>query len=93
MRKYELVVLTTVGDKLLVDKLKKNLKDWQAKIKKEDKIGTKVLAYPIKKQTKGNYYHFILEVLEGEDLARKLNRFFKINSKGYLRHLLVLSEE
>ncbi len=92
MTKYELVVLVTTADKDLFDLLNKNLTKWQVKVIKNKNLGVKTLAYPIKKNFKANYNYYLLEVSEKQNLASKLDRFFHINNKNYLRHLLVLQE-
>ncbi len=93
MKRYELVVVTTVSDKNLLANLKAELKKWKVKVGETKSLGVKQLAYPIKKQQKGNYTYFELETEENLNLGANLNRFFYLNNKGYLRHLLVIKEE
>ncbi len=92
MKKYELVVLTTVNSKGLIEKLKAELAKEKIGTKEARSLGVKSLAYPIKKQLKANYFFFSLQMEDDLDLAAKLNHFFYLNSKGYLRHLLVIKE-
>ncbi len=93
MKKYELVVLTTVNSKGLIEQLKTELAKEKVEIKETRSLGVKSLAYPIKKQLKANYSFFSLQTKKDMDLAAKINRFFYLNNKGYLRHLLVTKED
>lgn len=81
MRTYELALVLIKEASLegLLAKVK-------AKIKETKKIGLKSLAYPIKKQTKGNYYFLIMEMPEtsGKDLEKLLSQ-----SENVLRYLLL----
>lgn len=67
--------------KSLLDNIKKNIT-----IKKEDLWGERVLAYPIKKHTKGFYAHFEIEAdpkdIKGLDKSLKLE-------EDVLRYLLI----
>lgn len=88
MRNYELVLVLRpqvkeADKKKLVD----TLKSWfgALKITKEDDMGTKVLSYPIKKETSGIYLDF---VLEGENVPADLEK--KVNANdNIIRHLLL----
>lgn len=88
MRNYELVLVlrpkVSVADK---KKLLDAIKVWLGKLKitKEEDLGTKVLSYPIKKETSGLYLSFILE---GESVPLDLEK--KVNaSDNVIRHLLL----
>ncbi|MBI2195526.1 MAG: 30S ribosomal protein S6 [Candidatus Levybacteria bacterium] len=91
MRSYELVLvlrpkLTEVDQKKLVDAIK----GWLGalKITKEEDLGTKVLAYPIKREASGLYLNL---VLEGENVPENLEKKIKTND-NILRHLLLRSK-
>lgn len=64
MRTYEFTVifradedLTTKGKELVMSQLNAA----NAVVKKEDDLGVRVLAYPIRKEEKGRYFYFELE--------------------------------
>lgn len=54
------------------------IKENSGKIEKEDEIGKKALAYPIKKHTTGVYYEVVLSALPSGIAA--MNRQFRINT-------------
>ena len=88
MRSYELVLVlrpkVSEADK---KKLLDGVKAWLGglKITKEEDMGTKVLSYPIKKETSGIYLDF---VLEGENVPLDLEK--KVNANdNIIRHLLL----
>jgi small subunit ribosomal protein S6 len=55
----------------------------------EDRMGTRRLAYPIKKLTQGYYHSFIYEA--SNDVLPVLERHFRLNDQ-YLRFLTVMFE-
>lgn len=59
------------------------------KVIREDRMGTRRLAYPIDKLTQGYYHSFIFE--GPQELLPELERFFRIN-EAYLRNLTLLFE-
>ncbi len=62
MRKYQLALVTKASDsvkKKVLDGVKEALKD--AKIEKQEDLGEKDLAYPLKKETKGAYSNFLFD--------------------------------
>jgi small subunit ribosomal protein S6 len=69
--------------KALLDDVKKRI---NGKINKEDMWGSKDLAYPIKKQSKGFYVHFEFET--DPQVAKGLDNILKVE-EDILRHLLV----
>lgn len=88
MRNYELVLvlrptLKEADKKKIIDAIK----GWIGvlKITKEDDMGTKVLSYPIKKETSGLYLS--LE-LEGENVPLDLEKRITAND-NIIRHLLL----
>jgi len=70
----------------LLDSMVKKLVGEEGKTVKEDLWGVRDLAYPIKKQTKGFYAHFELEV-EPKN-AKGLDKSLKLE-EDVLRYLLV----
>jgi small subunit ribosomal protein S6 len=66
------------------------VKENKGKVVKVDDWGTKDLATPIRKSSKGAYRHFIVE-LPGEAIT-KLDREFKLTEE-ILRYLFVVSEK
>ena len=91
MRKYELVVIVRSGLGKAGDKLPAFFKKVKAKVIDRQELGTKNLAYPIKKETKGLYVKYVIEA--AGNLGQELDRFFHLNSKNYLRYLLVVRED
>lgn len=59
------------------------------KILQEERMGTRRLAYPIRKLTQGYYHAFIYEA--PQEMLPELDRYFRIN-EAYLRFLTVLFE-
>ncbi|NOY14670.1 MAG: 30S ribosomal protein S6 [bacterium] len=91
MRKYELVVLAKTNLAKAQDKLPDLFKKLKVKILETDNLGERDLAYPIQKQTKAVYTRYLLEAKE--DFGKQLDRFFHLNSKSYLRYLLVARDK
>jgi len=89
MRIYELVIVTrpSIKDadrKKLLETVKAFLKD--AKFTKEEDMGQKPLAYPIKKENAGHYTQWIFESENGvpTDFETRL-----IRNNDIIRHLLL----
>ncbi len=87
MRNYQLVLilrasLSQVNRKKAIETVKDYLKS--AKIVKQDDLGEKDLAYPIKKESKGVYFSFLFEAESIEGLEKRL-----IGTEDILRHLLI----
>ena len=59
------------------------------KLLHEDRMGTRRLAYPIKKLTQGYYHSFVYEA--PSTVLPDLDRFFRLNEQ-YLRNLTVIFE-
>lgn len=59
------------------------------KLLHEDRMGTRRLAYPIKKLTQGYYHSFVYEA--PSTVLPDLDRFFRLNEQ-YLRNLTVVFE-
>mgnify|MGYP001608231994 CR=1 FL=1 len=85
---YELMVIakTDSADEVF-GKIEKFLKDIDAVSVKAEKLGKKVLAYPIAKQTEGDYflYNFEAETQTLKGLADKI----RLEQEDILRHMLV----
>lgn len=88
MRNYELVLVLRPSLKEAdTKKILDNIKSWigELKITKEEDLGTKVLSYPIKKETSGSYLSLILE---GENVPLDLEkRIMAVDN--VIRHLLL----
>lgn len=87
MRNYQLVLvlkasLTDANRKKLLETVKGFLKS--VKFSKEEDLGEKQLAYPIKKESKGIYYNFLFEA---EDIAGLDKRL--LGNEDILRFLLL----
>ena len=88
MRSYELILVTKTS---LTDALRKKviagvkglLKD--LKIIKENEIGTKSLAYKIKRETSGFYFDF---AFEGETIPQDFEKKL-LENDNILRHLVL----
>jgi small subunit ribosomal protein S6 len=84
MRTYETLFIAhpeVVGDDLtaLIEKYRKVLTDQQAVVLKADNWGSRALAYPVKKQTRGSY---VLTVFEGgPSVVAELERRMRIDEK------------
>ncbi len=72
--------------KVLLDSLTKKLVGTDGEIKKEDLWGSKDLAYPIKRQTKGFVAHF--EINADPKNAKALDKALKLE-EDILRYLLI----
>jgi len=84
MRTYETLYIVhpeVVGDELtaLIDKYRKVLTEQQADVLKADNWGSRTLAYPVKKQTRGS---FVLTVFEGgPSVVAEFERRMRIDEK------------
>ena len=72
--------------KALLDSMVKKLTGEDGKVEKEDLWGSKDLAYPIKRQTKGFFAHF--EISADPKNAKGLDKQLKLE-EDILRYLLV----
>ncbi|NJC88940.1 MAG: 30S ribosomal protein S6 [Desulfuromonas sp.] len=94
MRTYETLFIVhpeVVGDDLaaLIEKYRKVLTDQQAVVLKADNWGTRALAYPVKKQTRGS---FVLTVFEGApSMIAEFERRLRIDEK-VIKYQTVLFE-
>ena len=94
MRTYETLFIVhpeVVGDDLvaLIEKYRKVLTDQQAVVLKADNWGSRALAYPVKKQTRGS---FVLTVFEGPpSVIAEFERRLRIDEK-VIKYQTVLFE-
>lgn len=94
MRTYETLFIVhpdVVGDDLaaLIEKYRKVLTDQQALVLKADNWGSRTLAYPVKKQTRGSY---VLTVFEGApSVIAEFERRLRIDEK-VIKYQTVLFE-
>ena len=94
MRTYETLFIVhpeVVGDDLaaLIEKYRKVLTDQQAVVLKADNWGSRTLAYPVKKQTRGSY---VLTVFEGApSVIAEFERRLRIDEK-VIKYQTVLFE-
>ncbi len=85
---YELIVVGTVdGAAALFDRVEKFLKEANAQNVKSEKMGKKLLAYKIAKQTEGEYFLFNFDADPSEILG--LDRKIRLEQEAVLRHLLI----
>jgi small subunit ribosomal protein S6 len=92
MRTYELVVIFrhendhyTKG----LDFVRNELKNFGASILKEEDMGERNLAYPIKKQDRGHYILFNIEF--GPDKVVEIDKSFKLQTE-VLKFLFIVQE-
>ena len=89
---YELMVIAkTDSSDQVFSKVEKFLKDIDAVSVKAEKLGKKTLAYPIAKQTEGDFflYNFDAESQTLKGLADKI----RLEQEAILRHLLIKVEK
>ena len=80
--------LSSAEEEKLLTKIKAQIEKEKGKVKKEEALGKKILAYPLKKKTEGFYYLLNLE-LAGKEV-RKLKESFK--TEGNILRYLILKE-
>lgn len=91
MREYEISVVYSIGEDLSKSRelVKSELDKVQAKVLKEDDMNARDLAYPIRKQTRG---HYILYEVQMDPLKlTELDRALKLTA-GILKFLFVKKE-
>lgn len=85
---YELIVVGTVdGAAALFDRVEKFLKEANAQNVKAEKMGKKLLAYKIAKQTEAEYMLFNFDADPAQILG--LDRKLRLEQEAVLRHLLI----
>ncbi len=95
MNKYEImfIVKSENDEKTIKDTVsafEKVLTDMKSKIVNKKDMGQKKLAYPIKKQVRGNYYLFNVEASSAA--IKEFDRKAKID-ENILRHIVIREEE
>jgi len=87
MTKYEMTFLLNEESEL--KNIKETIESLSGKIVKENDLGKKILAYPIKKLNSARFYNFLIEIDKGKllELKKKLN----FNEK-LIRYLLLIYE-
>lgn len=85
---YELVIVSKVSEtEGLLSRVEKTLKDAEATEVKIEKLGKKLLAYPIKKQTEADYIMLNFEA-EGKAIA-DISDMLRLEQEALLRHILL----
>lgn len=84
MRSYETMFIVhpdVVGDELkaLVEKFKGVIAERGGEVVRVDEWGTRTLAYPIQKLTRGSYFIFYFQA--GSDMVAELERRLRIDDK------------
>ena len=88
---YELMVIARAGDSdAVLSRVEKNLKDVGALNLKLEKLGKKVLAYPIAKQTEGEYAVFNFEAEPG--VIGQIGDSLRLEREAVLRYLVIKSK-
>lgn len=93
MRKYEAILIYRAEDELMnkgKEIVKAELEKVGSKVLKEDDMRLRELAYPIKKQTKGHYFLYDLE-MEPEKVI-EVEKVIKMSSE-ILKYLFVKKEK
>ena len=95
MNKYEImfIVRADIDEKTQKDTVsafEKVLTNMKAKIVNNKDMGQKKLAYPIKKQLRGNYYVFNVEA--SAEAVKEFDRKARID-ENILRHIVIREEE
>lgn len=85
---YELVIVSKISESEgLLSRVEKTLKDANATEVKIEKLGKKILAYPIKKQTEADYIMLNFEA-EGKAIA-EISDMLRLEQEALLRHILL----
>lgn len=93
MRQYELtVILGTEENESSTgkEKVEELLKKSEAKISKNDDLGVRDLAYPIKKRAKGHYHYYEFEM--DPESAYKMEEELRL-ANPLIKHLLIKKEK
>lgn len=91
--RYEIVVIvksgiSADGEKKIFDQLKLQMGE-SGKLSAKKDLGKKILKYPIKKETEGNYYLFDVET-NGSNI-KKISKYLS-SEEMILRHLVIAKE-
>ncbi len=93
MRNYEAVFIFKPEEenfKTGLDAVREELKKAEAVISKEDDMGSRELAYPIKKENRGHYFCFYAQI-KPENII-KIEKTVKLN-KDVLKYLFVRKDD
>lgn len=95
MRKYECVMVLHPGtseadSETILDRFRATVAEHEGEVTVHDHWGRRELAYPIEKQTNGDY-HFMQFTADG-DFVAKADRDLRLDDH-VLRHLIVRDEE
>ena len=94
MRNYELVLIITPeldaeATNALIERVKNTIESSESKVLKVDTLGSKRLAYPIRRHTDGYYVLYIFE--SQPDAISQLNNSLRL-IESILRYMIVLFE-
>lgn len=85
---YQLVIVSKLSESDgLLSRVEKALKDAEASEVKVEKLGKKQLAYPIKKQTEGDYT--VVNFDAAGAVIADLSSMLRLEQEALLRHLLI----
>ena len=87
MTKYEMTFLLNEESEL--KQIKETIESFSGKILKENDLGKKILAYPIKKLTSARFYNFLIEIEKSKILELKIKLNF---NEKLIRYLLLVYE-
>ena len=95
MNDYEMMLIVKANaDESVINATAESLKEvitsMKGEITKEDKLGNKELAYPIKKELTG--YYFVYDFKADTDLVNELDRKAKID-ENVIRHMIIRLDE
>jgi ribosomal protein S6 len=86
---YELTVIASskIESDSAISKVEKILKDVDATVITVTRIGKKMLAYPVAKQTEGEYFAFNFEA--GGEAVKKMSEALRLERETILRYLII----
>ncbi|OGD84354.1 30S ribosomal protein S6, partial [Candidatus Curtissbacteria bacterium RBG_13_40_7] len=86
---YELMIVVSPGGEVdpILSRVEKSLKDADATSIRVDKLGKKLLAYPIAKQTEGEYV--VINFEAGGEAVGAISKRLKLEQEAILRYLIV----
>lgn len=88
---YELLIVSKISESdVLLGKVEKTLKDIQATEVKVEKLGKKILAYPIKKQTEADYAVFNFNA--AGNFIRDITDMLRLEQETLLRYLITVKK-
>ena len=95
MNKYEImfIVKSTMESadvKKCAESFKKLVGDLKGKVVEYKELGSKKLAYPIKKELNG--YYFVMQVEADKDIINEFDRKIRLD-ENVLRHLIIRLDE